>query len=107
MSLINQMLKDLESRQNRKSGDKASAINWLNAAPGKNEPKVSKKFLFTIIPVFLVLVYMLYPSASDKEAISIQKKAKEKLAALLTTNGSASDALSSPVSGVATTGAAV
>lgn len=58
MSLINQMLKDLESRQNQKSTDKNSAISGLSPTRDKKQPAVSKKFLMLAIPAFLVLGYL-------------------------------------------------
>lgn len=57
MSLINQMLKDLESRQNQKSTEKNSAISGLSPARDKKQPAVSKPFLMVVIPLFLVLTY--------------------------------------------------
>lgn len=57
MSLINQMLKDLESRQNQKSTEKNSAISGLSPARDKKQPAVNKKFLIAVIPIFIFLIY--------------------------------------------------
>lgn len=56
MSLINQMLKDLEARQKNKN--QTSPMSGLSAGQGgrRKKPMVSKKFLFIIIPTFAVII---------------------------------------------------
>lgn len=56
MSLINQMLKDLEARQNQKSNQKNSVVSGLTPPRRNSAPMVSKKFLMITVPIFLLAI---------------------------------------------------
>jgi len=70
MSLINQMLKDLEARQSPKDSQGDSPLKGLATGRKQKKPKVSKKFWFIIGPVFvIVLMVLLSPSDDDKKKL--------------------------------------
>lgn len=68
MSLINQMLKDLEARQ--KSKEPASPIAGLSSGKKARakKPVVSKKFLFIILPAFAVVIVGLLFTGDKKSS---------------------------------------
>lgn len=67
MSLINQMLKDLEARQSPKDTNSDSPLKGLGASRRQQKPKVSKKFWFVVLPVFVIVLIILLVPTDDKQ----------------------------------------